>query len=1225
MSTSKKRRRVAGSLQVTIFSHTTLALALFLLGSGASQCDAQTYTASLSVTFTDPSGAAIPNVSLTLRNSDTNAVRQAVTASDGVYVFSQVLPGTYELTAEARGFRTLTQRAITLLADHASSLNVVMQVGQETQTIEVIGQAPLLDTRSANQSSTLTSTMIAELPTAIHNPFALVLTQAAATNGIMGQLNSTVDQNFSAFSLNGGRSMSSAILVDGAPDTAADWGGLLVAPSTDSVQEMQIIGNTYDAQFGRSGGGVINIVTKGGSGDFHGRGFEFFQGDNLNATNWSSNRAFGDCNTAECNRLKKPEFKLHQFGGDLGGPLWKSKRVYFFGAYEGLRETTPGDSGSRTVPTAAERQGDFSSSYNQDGTLQVLYNPFTTREVSPGQFIRDPFDPSCVGVTFPNTCAGNTIPQTLMDPVGAKVVGLLPNPTKAGDPITHANNFFKTGSGKTVNDKIDTRIDWARSDKYTLFGRFTGRLRQNNFPACFYCNGGDEENGSRDPGFQLTLNNTFTTTTSWVINVLASSGRWVEEQISPALGKLTPASIGLDPKDYDAPLVPGFSIGGYAGIGPFFNQKVRKFPRYTSTLQINATKERGRHSIKFGWVGESDLVNNLDRFSGNFSFDRGLTAGPDPAANADISTTGNGLASLLLGTASSGNSIFNADIASSLRYYGWYAQDDWRATPKLTLNLGVRYEIQPGGTERFNRLVVFDPNVASPLAALTGLPLKGGLEYKSAKDRHAWPTDYRDWAPRLGLAYQITPKLVARAGFGIFFVPASSLFTFDEPGEFWGFSTETDMQTTSGNAFTPGKLLRSPFPNGLTQATGSSQGLLSAIGNSPFQIWPSGPHPTGYKQNWSLDFQYEFKPGTVLDIGYLGFGARKLNFGNPSLNANQLPDQYLSMGNALNAPAPAAVADRLASAMPASSPLSDPTNISQAQLLVPFPQFLGINYARSLPGATDNYNALSIRFTQRFSTGLSLLASYQWSKNLDDASEDQGWAIFSNQWRDFYNRKLEYSVSAHDVPQSFVTSLVYELPVGRGKKYGSNLNSVADKVIGGWQVASIVKLQSGFPFIVNAPGNIGNYGFGRTAPNLVSTKALFPSGFTRTPEHWFNTCTLQADGASKTGCSGNDSVAWVVPQDFQIGNAPRYVSNLRGDWMRNTDLSLSKYFRVTERLRVQFRGDFLNAWNTPFFGNGDGDLANGGPDSFVTSSTFGQIFGTYNSPRTIQGALKVEF
>jgi len=334
------------------------------------------------------------------------------------------------------------------------------------------------------------------------------LTQAAATNGIMGQLNSTVDQNFSAFSLNGGRSMSSAILVDGAPDTAADWGGLLVAPSTDSVQEMQVIGNTYDAQFGRSGGGVINIVTKGGSSEFHGRGFEFFQGDNLNATNWSSNRAFGDCNTSECNQLKKPEFKLHQFGGDLGGPLWKSKRAYFFGAFEGLRETTPGDSGSRTVPTALERQGDFSQTYNPPdnnglATLAVLYNPFTTTPDPnhPGRYIRQPFDPSCVGVVYPNTCAGNRIPQGLMDPVGTKVVSLLPTPTSDGDPITHANNFFKTGSGRTVNDKIDTRIDWARSDKYTLFGRFTGRLRQNNFPACFYCNGADEENGGRNPGF----------------------------------------------------------------------------------------------------------------------------------------------------------------------------------------------------------------------------------------------------------------------------------------------------------------------------------------------------------------------------------------------------------------------------------------------------------------------------------------------------------------------------------------------------------------------------------------------------------------------------------------------------------------------------------------------------------------------------------------------------
>ncbi len=1181
---------------------------------------AQAYVASLSGTVSDPQGAAIPGATLTLTNTATGQVRRTSSSSDGRYIFAQLLPGTYELTVKAQGFKTVVHRGVTLLPSHAATLDLQMQVGAVQQTVQVSSRAPLLDTRSANESATINQRMIKALPTYIDNPMPLVLTQAGATLGVMGQLNSTLDQNYSGFDLNGGRSMASEILVDGASDRAADWGGMIVVPPSSTVQEMQVISNTYDAQYGRSGGGVVSLITKSGTNQFHGSLYEYIQSEIFNATSWSNNQ-FVDpgCNTFGCNRAKKPVYTLNQFGGDFGGPLWKSKHVYFFGAYDGLREPAPDSFGPTTVPTAAERQGNFSAAYNPDGTLQVLYNPFSTQPDpnNPGQYIRQPFDPSCVGVKYPNTCPGNVIPPNMINSVGAKVMALFPNPTSDGNPITHENNYFKTGSGSYTNNHIDLRVDWDHNDKHTMFGRWIQRYSDNQNYPCFFCNGADSTLNYVNPGYQFVLGNTFTPTPNWAISVVLSTSRWSEDQISPALGKLTPAGVGLNPAQYQAPLVPSFGFEGYAGLGPQFSQRIQNYIRYTNALNVNVDWQKGsRQTIEFGGTIEPDLINNIDSFSGAFSFGRGFTAGP--VAVTDSSTTGNALASLLLGTASYGQTQFQPDIASKLPYYAVYGQDTWQATRKLTLILGLRYEVQPGATERFNRLTAFDPNVVNPISQQIGMTVHGGLIYASPSHRRAWPTDWSNLAPRIGLAYRATRKLVVRSGFGIFYVPASSLYTFDYPGEYAGFSSLTVMNSSvGGSGLIPQDLISNPFPNGINPITGSSQGLLTFVGSSPFQTWLTGPHPTGYKMNWSLDLQYELHPGSVLDVGYLGFGARKLDFGNPSLDINQLPPQYLSMGSALDQQ----VANPFYGAI-TTGPLSGPT-VARQILLRPYPEFLSVQPTRSLPGATSNYDALSVQFRHEFSNGLSVISGYQWSKVMDDASEDQGWAIFESQWRSYYDRKLEYSISSHDIPQNFVTSLVYNLPVGRGHRFGGRMPSVANAALGGWQMAGIVTIQSGYPVLVQGPGTLGNYGFGRQSPDLVSSSALYYPGFQQTPQRWFNTCTLLQNG-TRTGCiSPTEPIAWMEPPPYTIGNAPRYNSNLRSGATHNLDFSLAKMFDVTERYRLLFRAEFLNAFNTPTLGGPDNTGA--GPGNYDTSGSFGQIFGTANSPRTMQFSLTLNF
>ncbi|MDQ6663823.1 MAG: TonB-dependent receptor [Acidobacteriota bacterium] len=1140
--------------------------ALVVFSFSLALCIGQTFTASLTGVVTDPKQAGIPGATLKLLNTGTNDTRESTTGTDGRYTFSQLLPGNYELTAEAKGFKIFVQRGMNLRASQSAELNLPMQLGDVTQSVEVASAPVMLDTQSANEAVTLTAQQITDLPTNVRTPLALVQTMAGTTTSTFGQtgaFDAQFDQNFSAFGLNGGRDMSTAILIDGVPATAADWGGLVISPSVDSVQEMQIIRNTYDAQFGKSGGGVVSMVTKGGTNAFHGTAFEFLRNDDLDANTWSNNRAGRPIT----------EFRRHQFGGNVGGPIWKSKRLYFFGGYEGRREATPGSSGFLTLPTDLERQGDFSQSFNSDGSLAVIYNPFTTRPdpATSGRFLRDPFP-------------GNKIPGNLLDPVAVKVLSLYPKPNLPGDPFTHARNFYLPAQGVVTNDRFDSRVDWAHNEKHTMYVRFSAAPREDNVAPVFFGNGADPNKSDINPRFHGTFGNTFVPDPSWVINILAGAGRWHEGQLSPSLG-LNATNAGFSPAVaslFQGATIPGFSFQDYAAVG---NPQIRDFVRYNYDLQVNATKQKGAHSIKFGSMMESALINNIDRRSADFSFNRGLTSGPNAATSS--TTTGNAVASLLLGTAASGSTYIRPDIAASLRYYGGYVQDDWHVGRRLTLNIGLRYEYQSPGTERYDRFTYFDPNAKNSLSAQAGIPLNGALKYVTKDNRGAWEPDKRNFAPRIGIAFKLTDKLVVRAGYGIFYANASDLFTFD-PGQVAGFGTTTSAVTTvGGGGLIPQDLLRNPFPTGINPPVGNAQGDLTQVGSNLDQVWLRNPHPTGYKQNRSLDLQYEISHSTVLEVGYSGFAARRLVFGQPR-ESNQMPPQFLSLGPALDQQIPNPFFGVITRGV-----LAGPT-IPRQRLLRPYPQYSSVVLTRSIPGASADYNALIAKFSKQFSHGLTLLANYQWSKNLDNASEDQGWGI-NDRWRNFYDLKLDRSISAHDVPHSFVTSLVYELPVGKGRQMGGNLPAVADAVLGGWEVSSIVRLQSGLPVQPDAPNQLSAYGFQTQRPNRTSNSVGVSN---RTPDNWFNTGAFAA----------------AVP--YTIGNAPRYMTELRTDSIRNLDVSLMKTFRFREWFRLQFRGEFFNLLNMPQFGS---------ISTSVGGNTYGKATGTINDPRNIQLGLKLYF
>jgi len=1118
----------------------------------------QAFTGSLNGIVRDPADTVVPNATVRLRNEATQETRQVISAADGRFNFSQLLPGIYEVSAEAPGFKRSVQPGVQVRVNQTLELDVKLQLGEVTQTVQVTEGVTMLDTQTANRSITLDQQTVLDLPVNARNPFVLVHVNAGVIAVRTGISQATQDQNHNRFSMNGGRGQAGLTLIDGVPAAAGDWGGLIASPSVDSVQEVNIARNQYDAQFGKSDGSAVNMITRGGGQDFHGAAFEFLRNDNLDANSWGNNRA----------RLRRVEFQRNQFGGTFSGPIWRQKKLFFFTAYEGLRQGSPGTNIS-SLPTPLQRTGDFSETFINTATRTTVYNPFSTRPNPAGAgFVRDPFP-------------ANRVPQSQFDPVAVNVLKILPQPNTAGDAIINTRNFAATGKTVTMNDRFDARIDWSRSERHTLYGRITKAWQENVAPK-FFGNGLDTNFSDVNPRHQIIIGNTFVWNPTFVTNILIGSGRWRENQVSPSQGMNAAQVYGLPQSlvsQFIAQTLPAISMQGYASLA---NRRWLNVPRETHNLQFNNTKELGRHSLKFGFIAEAIKLNNTDFNTAAFNFDRGLTSGPTLTTAFANTTTGDGFASFLLGTGAGGDTPIRAATAATNMYYGAYIQDGWRVNSRLTLHLGLRYELQQARNERFNRVNYFDFDLTSPLAQRTGLPLKGGLVFGDANRRGAWQTDKLDLAPRVGLAYKVTDKLVLRGGYGIFYPPTVGGGVGND-----GFSTTTAwVSTVGGDAINPGNLLRNPFPNGVNLPAGASRGALTLAGES-VAAW-QWHHPSGYVQSFSFDAQYEFGHGAILEVGYTGTQSRKLQFG-AGRNANQLHPQFLAQGAALTQNVDNPFFGVLTGVL-------GTRQVQRQRLLRPFPQFQNVNLNENTPGATAGFNALVVRFNKTISSSLNLLATYQWSRATDNASEWQGWEV-ADTLRNYYDLKSDHSTSAHDIPQSFVTALVYDLPVGRGKKHGASMPAVANAVIGGWQVSGIVRFSHGLPLDFRANNTLGNFGFNVQRPNVTNEKEASISG--RTPDRWFNTA------------------AFSQPGQFDIGNAPRWLRHVRFGATQHADLALLKNFSALERIKIQFRAEFFNITNTPQFGRANTTLG---------SADFGRVTGTTNvGPRNTQLGLRLQF
>jgi hypothetical protein len=746
-------------------------------------------------------------------------------------------------------------------------------------------------------------------------------------------------------------------------------------------------------------------------------------------------------------------------------------------------------------------------------------------------------------------------------------------------------NFIAVGSNVTNNNRYDTRVDWVATNRYTVFGRFT-KASQEGIPAALYPVGAETSRDSFNPRWTASIGNTFTISPTFIVNLQLGGGKWTESNLSKGLG-FDAASLGLPASlarqlDIDTP--PSFNLADYVRIG---ENRHSVAARSTYSVQVNASKQLTKHSLKFGYSLERYLLGLTETLSADFSFNRFFTSGPDPDVRGAI-TSGNTIASFLLGAGTVGNAPRNARNYSDQAYHSWYIQDAWNFNSRLTVNLGLRYEIQKARTERYNRLNWFDFDASSPLAQAANLPnLKGGLRFVDDGNPLQWDTPYTDFAPRIGIAYKITDKIVARAGYGLYYQPTVNVGPIGNNG----FSIVNAWVASLDSGRTVANPLRNPFPTGLIEPTGNAAGLATAVGTSitTFQR----ERPTPYVQQYSVDLQYEIGRSTLLELAYSGTQGRKLSFGYndfyTGFNINQIPDSALSLGNALREQ----VTNPFFGVI-TTGPLAART-VERRQLLRPYPQFLNVNIL-DMPGASSSFNAFVARLSKRFSEGLSFSVSYQYSKALDNASENQGWEV-NDRARNFYNLAAERSVSAHDVPHSLAVTYVYELPFGKTRKFGKNWHPVVDAIAGGWQMNAIYKYDSGLPLLFQAQDNVFSFSSWQF-PNIkqgVPLKLDNP-----TVDRWFNTD------------------AFEQPVNFTYGNAPRFVDEIRYSHVNNWDLALTKNFRPWERMRIQFRAEMFNAFNRVQFGRANTTFGN---------TAFGRVTGTApgNTPRTIQLALRVEF
>jgi hypothetical protein len=1151
---------------------------------------AQTPTGTLQGVVKDPSEAVIPGVSILLRNADTNELSTLTTDGSGRYIQPFLRPGTYSITAVKPGFQSVRVENVKLDVGQNRSADVVLPVQSLATEVQVSAAPPALDLNTSSVGQVIENKRIMDLPLNGRSSFGLAL----LTPGV----NPTGAGDAATPGMGGSRNGNSELQIDGvtavAPQNNIGINEKIYEPQVDAVSEFSVQINSLSAEYGRFGGGVINVVTKSGTNRIHGTGYDYLRNSVLDANNFFSNRQ----------GVPLASFKRNQWGGTIGGPIRRDKTFYFGGL-----EATNSRSGGQnfyTVPLESWKSGDFSGLAAGTGAPISLYDPLTAvaDPTRPNRFVRSPF-------------AGNRIPATRIDPVAANAVKFYPKPnTTPANLYTQSRNLFLTAAAPADIYKSDIRVDHNWSDKWRTFARVStmwGKDGQANFWQSPATPNGD---GLSDQGRRnLSIDNTIGLSPVLILNFRYGFGRFKRDR-NPHGAGFDLASLGF-PKEMVTAAggnliqFPNFAVDGVTGLGqPTFTALYQKEMVHSFTASLS--RLYARHTVKIGGEYRKPMVNfaQYDSPSGNFSASAQITR----RDTSDFSETqGFGLATFLLGNAGGYMSHSPAGaIASS--YFAGYIQDDWKVTSRLTLNVGLRYEFDMPRTDRYDRLAFFKMDEPSPLAGkvpasacLACGALRGAMHFTDADNRRQTPADRNNVGPRFGFAYNAGRKFVVRGAYGIAYAPSPLQAAGISGGAgIVGFDSNSSSQVSLDSNVTMWSTLSNPFRSGYNFPYGKLYGAATdmgdAVSHTLFDAWRSP-----FIQQWNFNVQRELPGNFVVEVGYLGNRGLGLPDGDGGQSYNSITSQQMQLGDELRRQVP----NPFFGLFPNSrANLNQQRTVQVLQLQRPFPHYTSVNSIRK-PIASSRYHGLTARADKRFSRGVSMLVAYTAGKGMDDSASSVNFlGPVSGGRLDPYNRKLEWSLSSMDVAQRFVASFVYELPIGKGKMLLNHLPRGVNMLLTGWQANGIVTLQSGLPLIIGgAPGNINPGSTQR--PISAGAPARINGGTTdERLARWFDI----AQFLNPVDVYG----AALAP--FRYGNLGRVMPDLRAPGNRIADLSLFKntYFGPEGRWNVQFRIEAFNAFNTPQFGGPNTNITARGAGGFGSISSAGQA-------RQVQMALKLVF
>ncbi len=1183
-----------------------LRIALLAL-SCAGALLAQRDLATLAGIVTDPSGAVVPNAKVTVTDTSTGEVYSLATNESGDFVRPALRPSTYGVSVSAPGFQTAEQKNILLQAGVRTGINITLTVGNTGQTVEVTAAAPLLQTEGAQVGSDLSSKALTELPLGGNRSIMFL---ARLSPGVVPGENNSRDVLGGGFSANGVTSNGqNNYLLNGSDNNSnfidfLNGASYAVQPSAEAISEMTIETNGYSAEYGRAAGAVVNLNIKSGSNQVHGSLYEFLANTELDANPWVFNRA----------GIARSPFGQNIFGATLGGPIVKNK-LFIFGDYEGIRLNTSGglggfgSEGYTTVPTAAEKTGDFSGILGATGTgtdsagnplsavQHMIYDPLSTTYSGSTPISRSPFP-------------GNIIPMNRMDPAVLKILQLFPSPN---EPVVNGtqptNDYFYDTAAHRQTDQGDLRVDYRLSDKDTLFGSVSignvNLLTQPKYTTAL-------DNGGANDGFDLTRNAQLSYTRVWTPALLTESRisftrlvsfRWAATTSTDEL-----QALGIGGYDYTNTMwkgggLPSITIGSGSnayssvGVGGGGGQEYNNVWDLVQNVSIN----RGSHALKTGvefrsiknpfWQsqyphGALFYSNNETAFPSAKAFSLGGTVG---------SNTGDPLASALLGQIDSADISTTNFISDQKVAYAGYVQDDWKFSSKLTINIGLRYELWSPIGEKWGDQANFDlqnQTLYIPAGKNQNLPLPPNFATsfpnvtvsRGQVSNYLVRWDKFDFGPRIGLAYQVMPKTVIRVGYGIFYGGEENQGGFPNRGEGVPFNETVVMSRTNGvSSFTgvsnPACTACDYMPGGLTGGFPNNPFALNAA-VSLRGVQPDFDNPMVHK--WNFIIQRELPRDMSLELGYEGnHSAHQVMMENS--------DTFTNIGTTNSA---------ITSLTQQEIPAACPTCGS-----------VGNNLFMTTSNGWANYNAASVKLEKRYSNGLQFIASYTWSHALANfvtpLTGSVGLYASGNSLPppNDANWASGYASASWDIRHSFTTGFNYDLPFGRGKQFGNNMNRGLDMIVGNWHTNGILTLRTGQPYSLTGTGCEGVWALCQPdiAPGYVANQAP-PGG--RTPNEYFNINEYVVAAPLTGGDLG-----------LQAGTGPP---------TRTLDFSLFKDFVITERWRLQFRAEGYNITNTPILGIPDQNL--GDKASLGGNGNFGQITtSTVGSERHIQFALRLSF